>query len=154
MLQTDVGDHAQKWGDEVGSIKTATEACLDDCHLDIALVEVVECHSCGHLEEREVELLHLCLVLIYKVYDLLLGNHLAIDAYALAEVYEVWRGEETCAVASLLKNRGEHMRYRALAISACYVDSVVVALWVAQVLAERCDTLKAWLVSLGTHPLE
>ena len=87
------------------------------------------------------------MVLIYKVYDLLLRDHLAIDSHSLTEVAQVGRGKQTGTIACLLQDRGEHMRYRALAIGAGNVDRKVVTLRITQVATEGCHTLQSWFVS-------
>ena len=109
MLKAYVCYDAEDGCDDISSVEATTEARLNYCHLHIALVEVVEGHSCCHLEEGEVQLLHLFAVTVYEVHHLLLRNHLAIDTYALAEVHEVGRGEEASAVARLTKDRCKHM---------------------------------------------
>ena len=51
VVEAYIGYDAEDGCDEVCGIEAATEACLNNCHLDIALVEVVEGHGCRHLEE-------------------------------------------------------------------------------------------------------
>ena len=42
--------------------------------------------------------------LFYKVYHILFGNAFAVDAYSLAEIYQVWRGVESYFVSLCLKD--------------------------------------------------
>ena len=46
------------------------------------------------------------------------------------------------------------MRYRALAVGACNMHGVEVALGVAQVLTKGCYTLQSWLISVASNTLE
>ena len=52
MFEPHVGHHAHQRRDDVRGIETASKTRLYDRYLDITLVEVVECHGRGHLEER------------------------------------------------------------------------------------------------------
>ena len=67
-----------------------------------------------------------------EVDDLVLGYHLAIDAYALAEVDEVGRGVEAHLVAGLLEDGGEEMGDGALAVGAGDMDALELTLGVAE----------------------
>lgn len=146
MLHADVGDDAQNRHDDVRGVEPSAEPRLDDGHLDVALREVVEGQRGGHLEEREPQFDHAVVVLVDEVDHLLLGNHLAVDADAFAEVLQVGRGEESRAVARLLEHRGDDVRDGALAVGSGHVDGEEVALGVAQMAAEGRDAFQPRLV--------
>ena len=67
-----------------------------------------------------------------EVDDFLLGNHLTVDADALAEVDEVGRGVEAHLVACFLQDGGEEVGDGAFAVGAGHVDGAELALGVAE----------------------
>ena len=146
VFQPDVGDDAQDRHDDVRGVEPSPEPRLDHGHLDIALREVIEGHRGGHFEERQLRFDHLVVVLVHEVHHLLLGDHFAVNADAFAEVLQVGRGEEPCAVSRLLEHRGDDVGYGAFAVGAGHVDREEVPLGVAQVAAECGDTLQSRFV--------
>ena len=52
MLHTDVRNNAKDRCDKVRSIESTAKARLNNRHLDVTLVEVVEGHRRCHLEKR------------------------------------------------------------------------------------------------------
>ena len=147
MLEPDVGDDAQDRDDDVRGVEPPSEPCFDHRDLDVALREVVERQGGGHLEEREFQFDHLVVVLVYEVDDLLLGDHLAVDADSFAEVLQVGRGEESRAVSGLLEHGSDDVRDGSFAVRPGHMDREEVALGVAQVTAEGGDTLQSRLVA-------
>ena len=148
VLQSDVGDHAHERQQDVGGVEPPAQPRLDHGDLHVALREVVEGQRGGHLEEREFQLLHAVAVLVHEIDHFLFGNHLPVDADALAEVVQVGRGVEPRAVAGLLQHRGEDVRHGAFAVGACDVDGEEVALRIAQVTAERGDAFETRFIGL------
>ena len=152
VFEADVGNDAHDRQDEVRGVEPSAQPRFDHGHLDVALREIVERERRGHLEEREFRRDHHVVVLVHEVHDLLLGDHLAVDADALAEILQVGRGEKPRAVAGLLKHRGDHVRHGAFAVGARHVYGEEVALGVAQMTAERGDALQSRLVTRGARP--
>ena len=122
MFQPHVGNDADDGHDDVRGVEPSAQSGLDDGHFDVALREEVERHGRGHLEERKPQFDHLVVVLVDEVHHLLLGNHLAVDPDALAEIRQMGRGEEPRAVARLLEHRGDDVRDAAFAVGAGHVD--------------------------------
>ena len=147
MFQSDVGDDAQYRHDDVRGVEPSPESRFDHRHLDVALGEVVEGHCGGHLEERQFQFDHLVVVLVHEVHHLLLGDHLAVDADAFAEILQVGRGEQSRAVSGLLEHRGDDVRHGAFAVGSGDVDREEVALGVSDVAAECGDALQSRFVS-------
>ena len=154
VLHADVGHDAQYGHYDVGGVEAAAQTCLDDRNFDVALGEVVECQRRRHLEERQIELLHLRLMLVDEVDHLLLGDELVVDTDALAEVHQMRRGVESRAVARLREYRCEHVRHRPLAVGAGHVDREVVALRIAQMTAELGYAFEPRLIGIAAHLLE
>lgn len=149
VVESDVGDDAHDRDDEVGGVQPSAQSRFDDGDLDVALVEVVEGEGRGHLEERESELLHAVVVFVHEVHDFLLGDHLSVHEDPFAEIAQVRRGVEPRAVARLLEYRGEHVRHGAFAVGAGHVDREIVALGIAQVLAECGDAFQSGFIGFG-----
>ncbi len=150
VFESDVGHDAQDGHDDVRGVEPSAEPRLDHGDLHVALREVVESQRCGHLEERELRGDHCVVVLVHEIDHLLLGDHLAIDADAFAEVLQVGRGEQSGAVSGLLQHGGDHVRHGALAVGARHVDGEEVALRVADAAAECGDAVEARFV--GREP--
>ena len=110
MLHADVGHDAQYGHYDVGGVEAAAQTCLDDRNFDVALGEVVECQRRRHLEERQIELLHLRLMLVDEVDHLLLGDELVVDTDALAEVHQMRRCVKPHFVTSRLQHSGKSVR--------------------------------------------
>ena len=66
-----------------------------------------------------------------------------------AEIAQVRRGVEPRAVARLLEYRGEHVRHGAFTVGAGHVDREIVALGIAQVLAECGDAFQSGFIGFG-----
>ena len=154
MFQADIGDDRNQRLNDICSVEATSQARFDNGNLDIALRKVVESHCGGHLEEGELQTLHLCLVAVHKIDNLLLGNHLAIHSDALTEVGQVGRGEQARMIARLLQHRRQHIRHRALAVGAGNMNYKVVALWVANRTAKLRNTLQARFVGIASDLLE
>ena len=104
VIQGNISDYAKFRFYDVGRVESSAESHLYDGDVDFFFREVVESHACSHLEERELHLLELLLVIADKINDILLRNHLSVDAYAFAEVAQVRGGVQACFVAAFLKN--------------------------------------------------
>ena len=154
MLQPDIGNDAQHRYDNVRRIQPSAQARFDHRHLDIALGEVVECHRRGHFEKRQPRFDHLVVIFVDEVHDLLLGDHLAVDPDPFAEIQQMGRRIEPCAVTGLLQDRGEQMRHGAFAVGARHMDREEVALRIAHRLAERGDAFQAGFVGRGAFRFE
>ena len=154
MLHPHVGHHAQKGRYDVGGVQTAAQTRLDHGHLDLAVGEVVERHSRRRLEERKVELAHLGLMLIDEIHHLLFGDHLAVDAYALAKILQVRRRVESHAIPRLLEHRSQNVRHRPFAVGARHMNGVIVTLRIAQMTTKLDYALRPGFVGIGPHMLE
>ena len=111
MVVADVGNHAQVGSDDVGTVETSAQSYLDDGCVDRLAGKIVEGHHHGQLEKRGVNVERGSQMLLGKVDDLLAGNHLAVDAYALSEVHQVGRCIQPRFIAVELQYRGQQMRY-------------------------------------------
>ena len=132
VVEAYIGDNGEERRDDVGAVQASTHTYFDDGDVDFFAGEVVEGEADGHFEEREVEVGEKMHVGFDEINDRLLRNHLAVDAYALAEIYEVRRGVEAHLVAGLLKNGGQEVGDGALAVGACHMDGAELALGVAK----------------------
>ena len=146
MFQSDVGHHAHDGQQDVRGVEPPAQPRLDDGHLDVALCEVVERQRRRHLEERKSQLGHLVTVLVDEIDHFLLGDHLAVDADAFAEIVQMRRREETRAVTGLLQHGGDDVRNGTLAVGSRDMDREVVPLRVAQMPAESRDTFQTRFV--------
>ena len=61
-------------------------------------------------------------MLVNPCHHILFRNHLAINPDAFPEVGQMWRGIQSGFISGSLKNRGQHMGHRSLAISTGNVD--------------------------------
>ena len=149
MLQPDVGDDAYDRYDDIRGVESSAQSRFDHRDLDVALCEVVESQCRGHFEERQFQFDHLVVVFVHEVHDFLLGDHLSVHEDPFAEIAQVRRGVESRAVARLLEYRGEHVRHGAFAVGAGHVDREIVALGIAQVLAECGDAFQSGFIGFG-----
>ena len=154
MFQADICNHANLGRDDIRSIQTTTQTRFNNGNLHLACGKEVEGHSRCHLKKREVQLAHLRLMARNEIDNLSLGYHLAIHAHTFAEVAQVWRGEQSHAVASVLQHRGQHMRYGTLAVGTSDVDCEIILLRITQIVAEVAYALQTRFISIGTHLLE
>ena len=136
VVETYVGDDAEVGRDDIGAVETATHAHLDDSHINLLSGEIVEGKPHGHLEEAELEALHIVFMELNETGYLFLRYHGTIDADALTKIDEVRRGVEPHFVASLHEDGGQHVGHRAFAVGAGHVDGTEAALGVAEVLHE------------------
>ena len=94
VVEAYVGDDAEVGRDDISAVETASHAHLDDSHIDLLGGEIVEGKPHGHLEEAELEGLHIVFVELDETGYLFLRYHDAVDADALTEIDEVRRGVE------------------------------------------------------------
>ena len=164
MVEINVGDDAQFRRDKVGGIQSSTHAHLDDGDVDFFFREVIESHAHGHLEEGEFHLFKLLLVGVNELYHILLGNHLAVDADAFAEVAQMGRGVKACLEASFLKDGSQHVGDGAFAIGAGHMHRLEVVLRVVEKIEKLDGVVEVGLVGgcsdalihgkLVEHPFE
>ena len=103
---------------------------------------------------KNVELAHLGLTLIDEIHHLLFGDHLAVDAYALAKILQVRRRVESHAIARLLEHRSQNVRHRPFAVGARHMNGVIVTLRIAQMTTKLDYALRPGFVGIGPHMLE
>ena len=93
-------------------------------------------------------------LLLHKVDDTLLGNHLSVDADTLAEVYEMGRGIESYLVAGLLENGCDAVRARAFAVGTGDMDRLISSVRMSKMFIQGLRRLEPWLISSGTDVLK
>ena len=93
------------------------------------------------------------LVLLDEVEDIGLGDHRAVEAHALAKIFEVGGGVEPHGVAMSLEDAGQGVTGAALAVGAGHVDGLEGVFGVAQVVHEVPGGLQVMLVRGTAHTL-
>lgn len=89
VVKRDVGDDAEIGEYDVGTVEASAQPHFDDGYVDLLIGEVAEGHGGCEFEEGGMEGLEKGAVLSYKIDDILLADHLSIDADAFAKVDEV-----------------------------------------------------------------
>ena len=89
VVERDVGDDADDWGDDVCAVQSATQSYLYNGDVHISLLEVFKRHCGGELKERRVEGFVELLFIFHKLHHIVFLDRCAVDAYALAEVNKV-----------------------------------------------------------------
>ena len=102
VVDADISDDAEFGRDDVSAVEATTKTNFDDSNVDILLSKIAERHCRSDFEERRLEFGNEWLCEFDEFADGLFGNHFAIDADALAEIFEVRRGVEAHFVASRL----------------------------------------------------
>ncbi len=110
VVEADVGDDAEVRTDDVGAVEPSAQAYLHHGHVHPLLGEIIERHGGRQLEERGVQRLEERAVALHEIDHRLLGDRLPIHADALAEVHQVGRRVEPCAVACLLQDGRQRVR--------------------------------------------
>ncbi len=75
-------------------------------------------------------------IFLHEVDDILLWHAFAIDTYALTEIDEVRGSVETNFVALALKNGSDGVGTRAFSIGTGDVDSLILKMWMTEMLVE------------------
>ena len=154
MVDADISDDAEFGRDDVGAVEATTETNFDDSNVDLLLSKIAERHCRSDFEERWLEFGNEWLCEFDEFADGLFGNHFAIDADAIAEIFEMRRGVEAHFVASRLEYSGGEMRATALAISASDVDGTEFAMRMLEYAVEVESSFKSGFVSTFAYVLE
>ena len=93
-------------------------------------------------------------MLLGKVDDLLAGNHLSVDAYALSEIDQVGRSIQPRFITVELQYRGQQVRYRTLPVGTGDVQGVEFAVGMPEVLVECFAVLQSRFVSRAPYLLK
>ena len=142
MVEVDPRDHGDFRRPHRRRVEPAAQTHLEHRHVDGFAREVIEGQRRRRLERRRVEARDERTERVDAVDHAVLGNGLAVDADALAERDEMRRGVEPDPVAGGFQDRGEHRRYRALAVGAPDLDQPVSLLGAAQRVEEPLDSLE------------
>ena len=154
VVLADVRDNAQNGSDDIGAVQTAAHPHLDEGHIHLLLLKILECHGCGQLEETGVERLEEGAFLFHEFHYAFLGNHLAVHADALSEVHQMWTRVEPYAIACLLQDGCQCVAYRSLAVGACHVDGLIGPVGVAHVFVQRQRIVQSFLIRSSSNVLE
>ena len=87
-------------------------------------------------------------VVVDKVHHILLRNHFAVNANALAEVDEVRRCEKSHLVATMLKHRSDDVGSGTLTIGSSHMNTLEMLLRFAIEHAKRNDVVEPFLVGI------
>ena len=68
MVETDVGNDRDEWGNDVGAVQTSAKAYFYDGNVYLHITEVLKGQGCGDFKERRVQRLKERALFIYKVY--------------------------------------------------------------------------------------
>ena len=150
VLQRDVGYDGEQGTEHVGAVESPAQAHFHDGHIYLLLGKIVEGQRGGHLEKRGLQLVELGLEPSEELHDCLLGNHLAVNADALAEVHEMGRGEQAGFQAAFLTVGGHQVGHRPLAVGAGNVHGLQPPLGIAHNGKQRLDVLQSLFV--GRRP--
>jgi hypothetical protein len=95
-----------------------------------------------------------CPMVLYEIDDIFLSYGDTIYPDALTEIDEVRRGVEPYLIACRLENSCNGVRTRTLAIGACHVDGLELAVRVSEVCVQLVSVVESFLVSVLAHVLE
>ena len=109
VVQTYVGDDGEQRCDNICTVEASTHAYLNDGDVNLLFGKIVKCQAYGHFKEGELEAFKHPAMAFYEVDNRILWYHVAIDAYALAEVDKMRRSVETHLIASLLQDGGKEV---------------------------------------------
>ena len=131
MVEADVCNDGYQWLDDVCAIQPSSQAYFDHGYVNKPFFEILEGHCCGDLEERWMQRFEERTMFLNEIHYKMLTDGSAIDAYALTEIYEVRRGVETYAIATLLQHGCNGVRHAALAVGSTHMDGFVGLMGVA-----------------------
>ncbi len=109
---------------DIRAVKAASEAYLDNGHIDLFVREPPESHPCGDLEKRQAQSVHILLITAEEVVDIFLGHQFAgiagrpHDSHPLTEIHDVGRSVKTHLESAGGQGGSEHVRHRAFAVGA------------------------------------
>ena len=150
MLQRDVGDDGEQGTEHVGAVESPAQANLYDSHIHFLFGEIIERQGRGHLEERGLQLVELGFEPSEELHNRLFGNHLAVNADALAEVHKMGRGEQAGLKSAFLTVGGHQVGHRPFAVGAGDVHGLQPPLGIAHNGKQRLDVLQSLFV--GRRP--
>ena len=154
MVAADVCDDGGNRTDDVGTVQPSAQSHFDDGVVHLFLCEVEKSQRCGELEKGGVKRLEEAALGLHEVDDALLGYHGAVDADALAKVYQVWRGVQPDLEAGQLQPRRQGMGTGAFAVCTGHMDAFVAAVRVCEMLVQCFGHLQARFISSPAYLLE
>ena len=141
-----IGDDGQFGSYDIGGIKTSTHTDLNHGIVYTLRSKPVERHHHRQLEEAGMARIIALTEALYEIHYGILGNHLSIDADALAEVYEMRGSIESHPIALALEDGGQHMGGASFSVGAAYVDAFKAFVGVAEIRVEVEACLKSGLI--------
>ena len=154
MVETDVRDDGEDRTDDVRTVEPAAETYLDDGDVDMLVGEILKGQCRGELEERGMEGLKEVLLLFHEVDDIVFGDTFAVDPDTLSEVDEVWGGIESHLIAVGLKDGGDGMGARALAVRPGHMDGEEMGVGMPEMFIEGLCVRQPFLIRRSTHMFE
>jgi len=89
VVETDIGDNRDEWGDDVGTVKTTTQAHLNNSNVDTTILEVFEGHCGGYLEERGMQGFEERTLLLDEIDHIILTQWFPVYTDALTEIHQM-----------------------------------------------------------------
>ena len=151
MLEPDVGNNAEYRSNNVRRIQSPAQPCFDHGDIDFLIGKILESYRSRRFEEGRLRSLNLQLQEFCVVNNLIIRNHLTVDANTLIELPEVRGSVKPCSISCGSKHRSDHRRGRPFAVRARDVNRGVFFLRMPEEVNERTDVFQP---RLDTEQLE
>ena len=154
VVQTDVGDDRQYGADDVGTVEPAAQPYLYDGNIDRLVGKVFEGQGCCDFEEGGMQRFKEASLGLNEVYYIFLGNHLSVDADALAKVYQMGRGVKAHLEPFVLQHGGQRVCAAPFSVGACHMDGAVASVRMVEMAVEFQRSSEPFFICVSAHLLE
>ena len=89
MVEANIGYNRETRRDNVRAVKSSSKTYFYNGYVNTFICKVFKGQGCCKFKERRVKRLKKTSLILHKVNDVLLWNHLPINAYSLSKVDQV-----------------------------------------------------------------
>ena len=105
-------------------------------------------------EERRMQRFEKAFLAFNELNNRILWNHFSVNPYALSEIQQMWRGEQSNTQTCQLQNRRNSVRARSFSIRSRHVNNRVTLVRMAEMLIKAKRCLQAWFIRFATDMLK